>query len=122
MCSQRQHNTKRQVEIKILLLFCCYLVIWSDIIGVTVARLIEADDYKDRIMEYFTCEASGTLECERNFFDTTSRLFASVIVSLYPAIFLIYFVKTKNSLLCSKQCRFHASSGTSTSVLSRSIH
>ena len=119
MCSQRQHNTKRQVEIKILLLLCCYLVTWSDTIGVAVAALIEADNYRDTLKEYFTCEASGTLECERNSFerfDIVSKLIASALIGLYPAIFLIYFVKVKSCRLSCKQIRSPATNSIGTNI------
>jgi hypothetical protein len=118
--SRRQGSAKRQVEVKILLLLLCYIIVWTDAIGVTVATLIEAQDYRNTLVEYFTCEASGTEECPRGTFeqfDIVSKLIAAFLISLYPGIFLIYFVR---------QCKCKRSqdisfSGTSETVLSRSI-
>ena len=108
------------MEVKILLLLLCYIIVWTDAIGVTVATLIEAQDYRNTLIEYFTCEASGTEECPRGTFeqfDIVSKLIAAFLISLYPGIFLIYFVR---------QCKCKRSqdisfSGTSETVLSRSI-
>ena len=85
-----------------------------------MATLIEARDYRNTLVEYFTCEASGTEECPRGTFeqfDIVSKLIASFLIALYPGIFLIYF---------AKQCKCKRSldistSGTSESVLSRNV-
>ena len=111
-------RTKRQVEVKILFLLCCYIIIWSAAIGVVVATLIEADDYRNTLIEYFTCEASGTLECSREVFerfDILSKLIASSLIGLYPGIFLVYFVKKTS---CGKPPTVN-STGTNASVHSR---
>lgn len=113
-------RTKRQVEIKILFLLCSYIIIWSDVIGVIVASLVEAEDYRNTLVEHFTCEASGTGECSRDVFkrfDIISKLIASSLIGLYPAIFLIYFVKIRP---CRKSPTV-SSIGTNASVISRKI-
>ena len=100
--------TNRQVEIKILLILCSYFVIWSGIIILNIATIIEADGHQNTLEEYFTCEASGTQECEQQSIeglDTVLRLIIFVLVSFYPATFLIYFMKVKYSLLTCQQCR-----------------
>ena len=88
---------------EILLILCSYFVIWAGIIILNIATIIEADGHQNTLEEYFTCEASGTQECEQQStegLDTVSRLYIIfVLVSFYPASFLIYFMKVKNSLL-----------------------
>ena len=125
MCPQQQGFTKRQVEIKILLLLCCYIIIWTDVFAVLVATVIEAEAYRNTLTEYFTCEVAGTEECSRGGFeqfDVPSKTIAYALIGLYPAIFLIYFVSVKKSL-CINICRRSRiaanSTGTSASVLSR---
>ena len=84
------------MEIKILLLLLGYIIVWADIIGVTVATLIEAQDFANTLVNHFTCEAIGTEECSRQSFtkfDEPSKLIATFLVALYPGIFIIYFVK-----------------------------
>ena len=96
--SKKQGFTKRQVEIKIILLLCCYVIIWADVISVTVATLIEAEDYTNTLTENFTCEAAGVERCPKGAFekfDVVSRIIAYALSGLYPAIFLIYFVSVK---------------------------
>ena len=106
MCSKQQGFSKRQVELKIFFLLCCYCIIWTDIIAVNVATLIEADDYRRAVIEKFTCEAAGIGGCPQDTFekfDIVSKIIAYILVGVYPATFLIYFVK-KGSLTrtCSK--------------------
>ena len=116
----KRRDSKRQVEVKILLLLLCYIVVWTDAIGVTVATLIEAQDYRNTLVEYFTCEASGTEDCPRGTFeqfDVVSKLIASFLIGLYPGIFLIYFFR-----LCKCRRSLDSSiSGGSESVLSRNV-
>ena len=115
MCPQQQGFTKRQVEIKILLLLCCYIIIWTDVFAVLVAGIIEAEAYRNMLKEYFTCEAAGT-ECSRagfEQFDVPSKTIANAFISLYPAIFLIYFVSVKKSL-CTNICRRSRTAANST--------
>ena len=117
--SKRRHSIKRQVEVKILLLLLCYIVVWTDAIGVTVATLIEAQDYSNTLVEHFTCEATGTEECSRGSFtqfDVISKLIATFLISLYPGIFLIYFVKLGK---CGRKSLDSINSASSESVLSR---
>ena len=108
------------MEVKILLLLLCYVLVWTDAIGVTVATLIEANDYRNTLVDYFTCEATGTEECPRGTFsqfDVISKLIASFLIALYPGIFIIYFVRLR-------RCRrpLDASiSASSESVLSRKV-
>ena len=59
------HYTNRQVEIKILLILCSYFIIWSSVIISSMVPIIEADEHQNTLEEYFTCEASGTQECEQ---------------------------------------------------------
>ena len=111
MCPQK---TKWQVEVKILLLLCCYLFIWSDAIGVTVATLLEADEYRDTLFDYLTCQAPGTEDCSLRVFerfDVVSKTIASALIGLYPAIFLIYFVRVKRST-----CRYPANNSVQSSL------
>ena len=122
ICSKKQGFTKRQVEIKIILLLCCYVIIWADVIAVTVATLIEAEDYKNTLTEYFTCEAAGVEGCPRGAFekfDVVSKIIAYALIGLYPAIFLVYFVSVKKT--CGNSRTSINSTGTSASVLSRNI-
>ena len=94
--------TNRQVEIKILLILCSYFVIWSSLIISIMVPIIEADEHQNTLEEYFTCEASGTQECEQQStegLDKVTRFITLLFVNFYPASFLIYFVKVKNSLL-----------------------
>lgn len=122
MCSKKQDFTKRQVEIKILLLLCCYVLIWADVIGVSVATLIEAEDYLNTLTEYFTCEAAGVEGCPKGAFESfgvVSKTIAYALIGLYPAIFLVYFVSVKNT--CRNSRTTINSTGTSASVLSRNI-
>ena len=74
--------------------------------AVLVATIIEDEAYRNTLKEYFTCEAAGT-ECSRagfEQFDVPSKTIANAFISLYPAIFLIYFVSVKKSL-CTNICR-----------------
>ena len=103
MCSgfmlSHQNNIQRPVEIKILILLFCYIVIWTDVIAVNTATLIEADEYRDALTDYFTCEAVGIGKCSRNIFQSfeiESKTVAYNLIGIYPAIFLIYFVGTRN--------------------------
>lgn len=114
-------RTKRQVELKVLFLLCSYIIIWSDVIGVIVATLIEAEDYRNTLVEHFTCEASGSQECRRDVFgrfDIVSKLIASFLIGLYPGIFLIYFAKR---IPCRKSPTINSTVTNSASVISRNI-
>ena len=122
ICSKKQGSTKRQVNIKIILLLCCYAIIWADAIAVNVATLIEAEDYDNTLTEYFTCEAAGVEGCSKEAFqkfDIVSKIIAYSLIGLYPAIFLVYFVNVKKT--CGKLRKAINSTGTSASVLSRNI-
>lgn len=119
-CKSSKKQYKRQGEVKILLLLLCYIIIWTDTIGVTVATLIEAQNYTNTLEEYFTCEAPGSDdECPRGTFaqfDVISKLIAGLLIALYPGIFLIYFTRLRCCGRRSNEPRF---SGSSESVLSR---
>ena len=98
-------HTNRQVEIKILLILCCCFIVWSSIIILNLFSIIVTDDHQKTLDEYFTCEASGTLECEQRSTDgleKVSRIVLYVLFSFYPAYFLIYL---KKSLLTCQRCR-----------------
>ena len=98
--SKKQGFTKRQVEIKIILLLCCYVIIWADVIGVTVATLIDTEDYTNTLTEYFTCEAAGVEGCPKEAFEkfnVVSKIIAYILIGLYPITFLIYFVSVKKT-------------------------
>ena len=98
ICSKKQGFTKRQVEIKIILLLCCYVIIWADAISVNVATLIEDEDYTNTLIENFTCEEAGVERCPKGAFekfDVVSKIIAYILIGLYPATFLIYFVGIK---------------------------
>ena len=91
-------TTKRQVEVKVLFLLCFYILIWTDIFVVITATLVDREEYKKTLTEYFACEAVATGNCSKDVFDKFdigSKTLAYFLVALYPAIFLIYFVGVK---------------------------
>ena len=115
----KQGTTIREVEIKLLLLLCFYVLVWTDVIAITVATMIEADDYRNTLTEYFTCEAAGVEGCPRDSFegfDVVSKTVAYSLVSLYPGIFLIYFVNKKCRYICTQSTATANSTGSNASV------
>ena len=122
ICSERQGFTRirREVEIKIIFLLCCYVIIWADAIAVTAATLIEAEDYDNTLTEYFTCEEAGVEGCSKEAFqkfDIVSKIIAYALIGLYPAIFLVYFVRKP----CGNSRTEINGRGIRASVLSRNI-
>jgi hypothetical protein len=123
MCPKKPTFAKRQVEIKILFLLCCYCIVWSDAIAVNVATLIEAEDYRNALVEEFTCEAAGIGGCPQDTFerfDIISKTIAYALIGIYPAIFLIYFVKKRlHTCTCCSRTATTNSTGSSASAPSR---
>ena len=105
MHPKKQHYTKRQVEVKILLLFCFYLVIWTSAIAIFTNGLIKVNDYREKVVEQFICEAPGTEECPRGNTDVVPDMIFIALTSLYPATFLIHLVKLRKGYLKCRQQR-----------------
>ena len=124
MCPRKPSITKRQVEIKILFLLCCYCIIWSDVIAVNVATLIESNDYRNAIIEHFTCEAAGVGGCPQDTFerfDIVSKTIAYALIGIYPAIFLVYFAKKRLHTCSCLRTATMTSTGSSASAPSRNV-
>ena len=68
-------------------------------VSVSVATLNEIDPFLTEATNYYLCEASGvskTGNCSRNGFDqfdSVSKVFAYIIMGVYPLIFLVYIVQ-----------------------------
>ena len=113
-----QKSTQRQVEIKILILLLLYFIVWTDVVVVNIATLIEANEFRDALTDYFTCEAVGIGECSRSVFQSfeiESKTVAYSLVGLYPAIFLIYFISIRN---CCAYCMRKRNRANTSSALS----
>ena len=89
----------RPAQIKIVIIICFYLLMAIYTVSVSVATLNEIDPFLTEATNYYLCEASGvskTGNCSRNGFnqfDSVSKVFAYIIMGVYPLIFLVYIVQ-----------------------------
>ena len=94
----------KEAEIKVVIICSCYVVLG---LGAALALAISSTSLrglKVELLDYFECERTANLNsasqsCNRgefeDFLNAPSKILGYCLVSLYPVITLIYFVRKK---------------------------
>ena len=88
-------------EIKILIIIVYYIILSLYALTMSVVTFFETDSFISEVKQYFLCEANGVTaaaNCSKlplYRFDSVSKVFATLLVGVYPVIFLIYIVQLK---------------------------
>ena len=88
-------------EIKILIIIVYYILLSLYALTMSVVTFFETDSFIAKVKQYYLCEAHGitaSTNCSKmslDQFDSVSKVFANVLVGVYPVIFLMYIVQLK---------------------------